>query len=186
MQPQDNWSTRWSATSQEGRSSGSERGGGEGKSGSREPCHYTVHAASSALCSLCAQIDKWTARSEGQERPRETETDGRTQRNQQQALTHALRTPHITIKPWPGGERARRARTASGVVVASSNDPFSATAAETASLHVKDMFQSRRQRVPRLSAFFRCKGLSLSTCWAEGSVSKSGTGRGRKPALKIF
>ena len=48
----------------------------------REPCHYTVHAASSALCSLCAQIDKWTARSEGQVAKRETETE--TERNQQQ------------------------------------------------------------------------------------------------------
>ena len=170
MQPQDNWSTRWSATSQEGRSSGGERGGGEGKSGSREPCHYTVHAASSALCSLCAQIDKWTARSEGQDRERQRETDAQTATS---THSHTPHSAHNYLALARG--RARRARTASGVVAASSNDPFSATAAETASLHVKDMFQSRRQRVPRLSAFFRCKGLSLSTCWAEGSVSKCGT-----------
>ena len=69
----------------------------EGKEGrGREPCHYTVHAASSALCSLCAQIDKWTARSEGRDRERERDgrTDGRTDEESEKpaASTHTLRT----------------------------------------------------------------------------------------------
>lgn len=105
------------------------------------------------------------------ERDRERRTHG--EKPATSTHSHTPHSAHNYLALARG--RARRARTASGVVVASSNDPFSATAAETASLHVKDMFQSRRQRVPRLSAFFRCKGLSLSTCWAEGSVSKCGT-----------